>query len=182
MQPAAGLTDVFRQPRLKRRMHVLVVERDLPFTFGETLFERAQTNTDRVAIIVGNEFLGGQHFRVSYRTTNVVGDESRIKKVVFARRVAENSFIQRQAFFPESAHVSSPCSSGVRALISSTTSVPVPSFVNTSSRILSGNLYEMTCTRCTPFSMAASIAAAFGSMPSARMPFFWSSFRCLRSI
>jgi hypothetical protein len=66
VQSAAGLTDVLCKPRFKRRMYVLVFERDLPFTFRKTLFERAETVADRVAIIVGNEFLGRQHFSVSY--------------------------------------------------------------------------------------------------------------------
>ena len=43
----------------------------------------------------------------------------------------QHALVERQPLFPEPAHSSSPCSAGVRAAISSTTSVPVPSSVPT---------------------------------------------------
>src|SRR5690606_33153826 len=100
---------------------------------------------------------------------HVVGDQPLVEAVVLARGVAQHALGERQPLLPQP-HVRSPaeaCSAGVRAPMSSTTSVPVPSFVNTSSSRASGSFQDTTCTRATPPASADSIAAALGSMPSA---------------
>jgi hypothetical protein len=62
------------------------------------------------------------------------------------------------------------CSAAVSALVSATTSVPLPSFVKISASSASASEYEITCTRRTPPRIAASIALALGSMPSLIAP------------
>ena len=116
------------------RAEFLLNDSDRVILFGDT----SLSETYLVESI--DQFLRSKHLCVRDRTTNVVRNESRIELVVLACRVAQHAFIERQAFFPEPAHDSAACSSGDRALTSSTTSVPVPSFVNTSSRMLSGSL------------------------------------------
>src|SRR5215470_7443794 len=100
---------------------------------------------------------------------HVVADEALIERIVLTRRVFEYTRVERCAFVPQPRHAFALlplCSSGGIALTSATISVPVPSFVNTSPRMPSGDEYETTCTRRTPPRIASSIAFALGSMPS----------------
>ena len=140
VQAPAGLADGLRQAGFERRVRVLVLERDLPLAAGETVRERLEALTDRGAVIVADQSLCREHLGMRDGATHVVRHEARIESVIFARRVAEYALVERQTLVPEAAHGLLPCSSGVSAAMSSTTSVPVPSLVKTSSRMLSGSL------------------------------------------
>ena len=80
-----------------------------------------------------------EHLGMGDRAADVIRHEPRVEDVVLARRVTKHALVERQPFVPEPAHVPLACSAGVSAAVSLTTSVPVPSFVNTSSSRLSGN-------------------------------------------
>ena len=141
MQARTGVADRAREAALERRVYVLVLERNAPFPGVERGLELFQAVTDGARVVVADEPGRSQHLRVRDRAAHVVGHEARIEQVILARRVAQDTFAERQALVPQARHDPPPaCSAGVNALMSLTTSVPVPSLVNTSSSRLSGKL------------------------------------------
>ncbi len=141
MQAAAGLADVRRQARLERRVHVFVVERDLPLAGIEGGLEFVEPVADRVTVGGVDQARFREHLDMCDRTSYVVGNEPRIEPVILARRIPQYALVERQTLVPQACHVAPPpCSAGVSAAMSLTTSVPVPSLVKTSSSRLSGAL------------------------------------------
>src|ERR1022692_3190875 len=82
-----------------------------------------------------------QHLRMSDRGLDIVCDEAIVERMIIARRVGKNAGIERLALVPQARHTITAdepcCSAGLSAFRSATTSVPVPSFVNTSASRLS---------------------------------------------
>ena len=94
-----------------------------------------------------------QRLRVRDRGLNVVGDEPVVERVVLARGELEHALIERRPLVPQARHASAsgneiaililrsyaaPCSAAESALVSATTSVPVPSLVKISASSASG--------------------------------------------
>src|SRR5688572_5639827 len=127
-----------------------------------------QPATNRVEISSRQQALRTEHLRMRNRSACVVLDQTIVERVILAGGVPKYPFVERRAFVPKTTHAC--CSAGLSALIFSTTRVPVPSLVNTSARMPSTDLYEITCTRRTPPRIASSIALAFGNMPSFKLP------------
>ena len=129
------------QARLERRVYILVFEADLPVAVLRS-FRWSVPRPSQIAAQSSSLMSSGrrQHLGVRNRAAHVVGNEARIEQMILAGCIAQYALVERQSFFPEPAHDSLPCSAGVRAAMSSTTSVPVPSLVKTSSRMLSGSL------------------------------------------
>src|SRR5262245_62842025 len=104
--------------------------------------EFGQSVADRDQIIRGEQALGMQHLGMRDRGSDVVRHEPIVQRVILAGGVTQNALVERRPFVPQSAHPAC-CSAALRTLMFSTTSVPVPSFVNTSARMLSVDLYEV---------------------------------------
>ena len=141
MQSRSGLSDIPGQSRLERRMHILVFEADTPLASSKACLECAKAVAYRRAVLVSDLPGCSKHLGVCDRAFDIVRHESCVEQMILAGCVAQYALGKRQTFFPEPGHdVGPPCSAGDRAAMSLTTSVPVPSFVNTSSNRLSGTL------------------------------------------
>ena len=128
---------------LQGTLDVLVLKANFPLAVGETLFEFCKPVTNRPAVFIAHQFLCCKHLRMRLRSAHVIRHEARIQQVVLSRREHKYSLIEWQAFFPKPGHESDPldaASAAVNAAMSLTTSVPFPSLVNISSRILSAAL------------------------------------------
>jgi len=120
---------------------------------GLTVFIR-KLDVPRAACMLGGESLEGatqrgqvlgrqqplrvQHLGVGDRGAYVVRHQPLIECMVLARGIFEHALIERRSLVPQTRHGAPCCSAGLRALMSATMSVPVPSLVNTSARIPSG--------------------------------------------
>src|SRR5690606_34163920 len=114
-----------------------------PFAVGELLLEFPQAAADGFAVGFTEEMLAKKHLRMRDGAAHVIGHQPFVKQMIFACRIAQYPFVQRDALVPKSRHASVPaeaCSAADSAAMSFTTSVPVPSLVNTSSSRLSGTL------------------------------------------
>ena len=141
MQPSARVADSVGEPALERRVDVFVLECNVPVSGVERRLELLQAITDGTRVFVADEPGGGEHLRMRDRPADVVGHEASVQQMILAGRVTQDPFAERQALVPEARHEPPPaCSAGVNAAMSLTTSVPVPSLVNTSSKRLSGKL------------------------------------------
>ena len=76
--------------------------------------------------------------RIWLSVNGKVRQESDISRMVLARGIFEHALIERRSLVPQTRHGAPCCSAGLSALMSATMSVPVPSLVNTSARIPSG--------------------------------------------
>ena len=141
VHPPAGLANSRGKALLERGLPVFVGELDVPLAARVGCAEGEQAAFDRAVIGVGQELLCAQHRGMRDRRRDVVAHEPLIERVVLARRVGEDARVERRALVPEACHAPPPCCSAVlSALMSATISVPVPSLVNTSARMLSGEL------------------------------------------
>ena len=143
MHAPARCPDERGQPALERGLAVLVLQCDPPLALGVGGGERLEPLLDGLAVGVGEQPLRVQHLRVRDRGAGVVGDQTLVERVVLARREREHALIERRALVPEAAHgcaLPAASSAGASLRMSATTSVPVPSLVNTSARIASGAL------------------------------------------
>src|SRR5438477_2117354 len=178
----AGVADAPGQAPLECRLAVLVGGLDAPGTARVLLRQRGEARADGDEILVREQTLGVQHRGVRDRGAHVVRHQAFIERAVLARGVMQHPLIERRALVPQPRHGVLCCSAGVSAFTSATISVPVPSLVNTSPRIPSGDWYDTTCTRRTPPRMASSMAFALGSMPAAMWPSSRRRFSPLRSV
>ena len=135
---AAGRADARREVPLERGVTVLVRELDVPGAARVLGGERAQGRADRGEIVRRQQPLRVQHRGVRDRGAHVVRHQPLIERVVFAGAVAQHPLIERRALVPQAAHGVLCCSAGDSAFTSATISVPVPSLVNTSPRMPSG--------------------------------------------
>src|SRR5579863_6295928 len=147
MNAGTGFSHALRQVPLERRLAILIRELDMPESSCMLLRERSQTADDTVPIAAPQQTLGMQHLDMGDGAFNIVGDEPLIERMVFFCCVAQYTLIEPRAFVPQSAHhaprepaAAVCCSACVRAFTSATISVPVPSLVNTSPRMPSGDL------------------------------------------
>ena len=143
VHPPAGVADARRQPALERGLAVLIGELDPPSALGVRGGERFQPVLDGFEVGGAQQPLRVQHLRMRDAGARVVGDQTVIERVVFACGPGEHPLIERCAFVPEAAHdgaLPAASSAGASLPMSATTSVPVPSLVNTSARIASGAL------------------------------------------
>ena len=143
MHPAACGADARRQPTLERRLAVLIGELDTPRALGVRCGERFQPVLDGFEVSSAEESLRVQHLRVRDAGARVVGDQTVVERVVLACGPGEHPLVERCALVPEAAHgwaLPAASSAGASLPMSATTSVPVPSLVNTSARIASGAL------------------------------------------
>src|SRR5690348_6293015 len=167
MHAPAGRADARGQALLERGLAVFVGELDGPDAGGVFLAEPREPVADQHEIGGVEQLRRVQHLGVRDRGTHVVFHEPLVERVVVARGVPQHPLVEIDSLVPEPAHyLPLCCSAGVSALTSATISVPAPSFVKTSARMPSPDLYDITCTRRTPPRIASSIALAFGSMPS----------------
>src|ERR1700733_2133742 len=132
MDTGTGRADTLSQAPLERTLAVLLGELDVPEPALMLIGERAEPGADLLEVLAGEELLCLQHLGMGNRGAHVIAHQALIE-----RRVAQYALIERCALVPKSAHVPLCCSAGVSALMSCTISVPVPSLVNTSARMLS---------------------------------------------
>src|SRR5689334_1025249 len=179
MHAPAGRANALGEPLLERGLPVFVGQLDLPRARRVLMADGGETVADRFQVRVGQQLLGIEHLRVRDRRAHVVLHEPFVQRVVVTGRIGQHALIELDALVPEPRHQTPPIcfSAAESAFTSATISVPAPSLVNTSARMPSGDLYDITCTRRTPPLMASSIALALGNMPST---IFFSSRRRLR--
>src|SRR5207248_11035020 len=156
---AGGRSDEPGEAPPECRQALLVGERDAPLPARGALGVPQEAGADGIEIRDGEQPLPGEHLGVSDRGAHVVGNEPLVERVVLAGGVVQHPFIERRALVPQPLHGALSCSAGVSALTSATTRVPVPSLVNTSPRIPSGERYDTTCTLRTPPRIAFSMAS-----------------------
>src|SRR3569833_1317792 len=143
MYTAAGSPDPLGQPLLERRLPILVFQADVPFAPSMLLAERSQPGSDDLQVSRGKQLLGMQHLNMGKGGGHVISNQPLIERIIFAGRVLQHTAVERRALIPQTTHADC-CSAGLSALTSATINVPVPSFVNTSPRIPSGDLYDTT--------------------------------------
>src|SRR6188768_4112590 len=181
MHAATRGADARGESLLECSLAVFVSELDLPLARGMLGADGEESVADGLQVGVRQQLLGVEHFGMRDGGAHVVLDQALVERVVVTRGVREHPLVEIDAFVPEPAHeggyLFACCSAADSALTSATISVPAPSFVNTSARMPSPDLYDITCTRRTPPRMASSIALALGSMPST---IFFSSRSFLR--
>ena len=107
--------------------------------------QRLQAVLDGREGVGGDEFLVRQHAGMCNGGPHVVGHQPVVECVILPGGLAEDFLVEGFALVPKPGHDPPSerlpcCSAGDRLSMLSTTSVPVPSFVKTSSRMLSGNL------------------------------------------
>ena len=170
-----GFADALGQAVFERCLAVLVLERDAPFAARVLVADRLSPRECASRSVRGQQLRAVQHLRVRDRGAHVIEHQALVERMVLAGRVLQHALIERRALVPQPAHavraLSAVLLGGSQRLDVLDDQRPVPSLVNTSASMLSGELYEMTWTRRTPPRIAASIALAFGSMPSIRLPF-----------
>ena len=148
VQSRAGLADPPREQCFERGLAILQLERNRPLATGMAIRNVLQSVANHDEVGLREQAALVQHFGVRDRSAHVVGHEAVVERVVFAGREAQHALIQWRALVPESCHGMdlllmsalaandagqfAPCSAGVSALVSATTSVPVPSFVKIS--------------------------------------------------
>ena len=138
MDALAGGAEARAQPPLESRLAVLLGELDVPLAARVACGERLERSADRGEILRRQQLLEVQHLGMGDRGAHIVGHQPLIERVILAGGVLEHALIERCALVPQARHGLLCCSAGLSALISATISVPVPSLVNTSARIPSG--------------------------------------------
>ena len=139
MQTAAGRAQLLREPGLERGLAILELERDPPLAARMRRTDLAQRVAYCSAVRGGQNSAGVQRLGVRDRGFDVIGHEPIVERVVLARRELEHPTVERRALVPEPRHAAPvPCSAGESALVSATTSVPVPSLVKISASSASG--------------------------------------------
>ena len=134
--PAAPI--LLREQRLERGLPVLEIERHGPLAARVGRGDLAQAVADRGEVGVVHQAGVVQHLGVRDRGLHVVGHQPVVERVVLAGGVAQHPLVERRALVPESRHCVAPCSAALSALVSATTSVPVPSLVKISASSASG--------------------------------------------
>ena len=104
MDALSRLADPFDEPRFQGGVRVLVFETNRPFAVFEVTEQLLKTFHDGVAVFGTEQPLLLEHFRVCHATPDVIANEPTVKFVVFAGGVAEDAFVERQAFFPQAGH------------------------------------------------------------------------------
>src|SRR5215469_3700524 len=174
--------DARRKPPLERGLPVLVRELDVPGAARMLGADLAEGSANGGEVGIRQQLLAVQHLGVRDRGAHVVRHEPLIECVVLAGGEAQHPLIEGRALVPQPRHDTPCCSAGGSALTSATIMVPLPSLVNTSARMPSGDAYDTTCTRRTPPRIASSMALALGSMPSAMRPSSRRRFSPCRSV
>ena len=140
VQASSRRADALRQAILDRRLAILLVERDAPSALRVLLADGGERAAYRLMVRRRQKPLLREHVGVRRRGRDVVGHQTIVEQVVLARGVGEHALVERNTLVPQARHEAAVCSAGESAFRSATTSVPVPSFVNTSASRLSVDL------------------------------------------
>ena len=138
MQTLACGTDPACKQGLECRLAVFEIQRHGPFAACVRRADLGEPSADGVVRRGVQQPHVVQHPGVRDRRHHVVPDQAIVERVVLAGRESQHALVERRALVPEPRHQCAPCSAGLSALVSATTSVPVPSFVNTSASSASG--------------------------------------------
>ena len=117
--------------------------------------------------------------RVRDRCAHVVRDETIVERMILAGRVAQHALVERRPLSHSRLMISCAVPPAQHADVLDDQRARAFVREHFGSR-LSGDLYEITCTRRTPPRIASSIALAFGSMPSLRLPCVLQALRAPR--
>ena len=140
MNAAGARADALRQAFLKRRVPILIGKLYAPLATRMLIRQSAEAGAHGCKVRILQEVCAVQHLGVGDRRRHVIANEPRIERVVLCGRVIKHARIESCVLIPQKTHRSpryalAVISAGDRALTSWTTSVPVPSLVNTSPRI-----------------------------------------------
>src|SRR3569833_805559 len=143
MYTAAGSPVLLGLLFLVRCLPILVIQADVTFDPSMLLAERSQPGSDDLQVSRGKQLLGMQHLNMGKGGGHVISNQPLIERIIFAGRVLQHTAVERRALIPQTTQTNKR-TAGLSALTSATINVPVPSFVNTSPRIPSGDLYDTT--------------------------------------
>ena len=108
MYALARFTDPCGQKRFQRRLTIFLFELHLPLTTRVLCGNLGEPATNRFEIFGAQETTRMQHFRMHDRRARVIRDQSIVERVIFSRRVAQHSLIERCALIPKAGHGETP--------------------------------------------------------------------------